>query len=149
MRLRLKALGASGMKRIEVCDACDFKTTLSSVSHRSLPCSSKPSSPQHQREASLTLLRRRHVRIFKGGGYVMADMVSMLRASGLSHALSVTRLVHEADCVVAKARWNSGRHVNLEQVGTGRWWRRQESWAEDTKVGTEWGGLYPASHPAL
>lgn len=64
--------------------------------------------------------RRRHVRIFKGGGYVMADMVSMLRSSGLWHALSVTRLVHEADCVVAKARWNSGRHVNLEQVGAER-----------------------------
>ncbi len=46
----------------------------------------------------------------------MNDMLQMLASSGLSHALSVTRLIHEAHCVVAKARWNDGRRVNLEQV---------------------------------
>ena len=49
-------------------------------------------------------------------GYILADMVSMLSSSGLSGSLAVTRTLHDADCVVAKAAWNSGRHVNLTQV---------------------------------
>jgi hypothetical protein len=59
---------------------------------------------------------QKQVRIFKGGGYIMADLISMIQSAGMSHVLSVTQRIHEADCVVVKERWGSGRHVNLKQV---------------------------------
>ncbi|GAX73697.1 hypothetical protein CEUSTIGMA_g1149.t1 [Chlamydomonas eustigma] len=71
-------------------------------------------------ENGLTSLRLhdKQVRIFKGGGYIMADLISMIRSAGLSHVMTVTQRIHEADCVVVKERWGSGRHVNLKQHRT-------------------------------
>ena len=46
----------------------------------------------------------------------MSDMQAMLQTSGLSHVLSVTRYIQEADCVVAKATWANGRRVDVKQV---------------------------------
>lgn len=59
----------------------------------------------------------RRLMVFKGGGYVYADMFYMLARAGLDHAIGMTNVVAEADCVVAKASWehNPGRRVNLDQ----------------------------------
>ena len=62
----------------------------------------------------------KHLRIFKGGGYVAADLQEMLRRAGLASVLRVQFSLAGAHCIVAKRGWASGRKVDLRQVRTVR-----------------------------
>ncbi len=54
--------------------------------------------------------------IFKGGGYVLADLVAMLRVTELEAVLRVQTGIQGAHCILAMERWYNGRRVNLRQV---------------------------------
>jgi hypothetical protein len=53
--------------------------------------------------------------IFKGGGYIYEALEELIRAEGLGHVMRVTNLIRKAHCVLAKARWETGRPVNLQE----------------------------------
>ena len=54
--------------------------------------------------------------IFKGGGYVYEDLDSLLKSCGLHHVILLTNRINQADCVLCKPQWDTGRRVNLDQV---------------------------------
>lgn len=58
---------------------------------------------------------RRRVIIFKGGGYVYADMEAMIDQAGLGHVMRLTNLMRKAHCIVAKERRDNGKPVNLSE----------------------------------
>ncbi len=60
---------------------------------------------------------RRRLVIFKGGGYIYADMEDLIQQSDLGHILRLTNLIRKANCVLAKPSWdgNSKRRVNLAE----------------------------------
>lgn len=53
--------------------------------------------------------------VFKGGGYIYSDAVSLIESAGLDHVLRMTNLIRKANCVVACPRWTNGRRVNLQE----------------------------------
>ncbi len=57
------------------------------------------------------------VRVFKGGGYVAADLEASLRNAGLERAVRLQRTILGAHCVLAMARRAPGHGVaDLRQV---------------------------------
>lgn len=58
---------------------------------------------------------RRRLVIFKAGGYIYSEMEALIEQSGLNHVMRMTNLVRKCHCVLAKAKWDTGRGVNLKQ----------------------------------
>ncbi len=56
------------------------------------------------------------LRIFKGGGYILADLEAMLKVTGLEGVLRVQREIRGAQCILAMERCSNGKRVNLRQV---------------------------------
>lgn len=56
-----------------------------------------------------------YLSIYKGGGYVAADLEFMLTRMGLSQVLRLHMHMQGAHCILAKQKWRSGRPVDLRQ----------------------------------
>ncbi len=57
---------------------------------------------------------RRRLVIFKGGGYVYAELEAAIESWGLGHVLRLTNLMRKAACVIARPAWDNGRRVNVK-----------------------------------
>ncbi|KAJ9522928.1 hypothetical protein QJQ45_023718 [Haematococcus lacustris] len=57
-----------------------------------------------------------YLTLFKGGGFVAADLSHLIERAGLQGVLRLQGRLEGADCIVCKARWRSGKRVDLRQL---------------------------------
>ncbi|KAJ9522127.1 hypothetical protein QJQ45_005149 [Haematococcus lacustris] len=57
-----------------------------------------------------------YLALFKGGGFVAADLSHLIERAGLQGVLRLQGRLQGADCIVCKARWRSGKRVDLRQL---------------------------------